>query len=170
MLQHVEIQRKMRLLRVHGVAGPRWERAANCQEWRMATQPPVPGSLEFEQTDLEQARNAHLVAPAGVDEVNRLQPGFWDGRRRAKVATDRAMSGATLDWVIALPAHLRPKQLCDKYPRIANRLAAAWADHDACIALLVGLLDDSRERRRGFPVVLRQEVQRLIEYRQKQPR
>ena len=94
----------------------------------------------------------------------------WDGRRRSKIATDRAMTGATLDWVISLPAHLRPKQICDRYPRIANSLAAVWKDREACIAMLTSLVSDGRPRRRGFPVVLRQEIQSLIDYRDKQPR
>ena len=92
----------------------------------------------------------------------------WDGRRRSKMVTDRALTGAALDWLISLPAHLRPKQLCDRFPRIANSLALAWKDRPGCLAMLTALLGDARERRRGFPVVLRQEIQRLVEYREKQ--
>jgi hypothetical protein len=77
------------------------------------------------------------------------------------------MSGATLDWVIALPAHLRPKQICDRYPRIANSLASAWKDREACISMLTSLLADQRVHRRGFPVVLRQEIRSLLDYREK---
>jgi hypothetical protein len=103
----------------------------------------------------------------------RIDPSFadrsaaWDGRRRSKIPTDRAMSGVTLDWVIALPTHLRPKQVCDRYPRIANSLAAVWKDREACVAMLISLLADQRVHRRGFPVVLRQEIQSLLDYREK---
>lgn len=77
------------------------------------------------------------------------------------------MTGATLDWVISLPMHIRPKQICDRYPRIANSLAAVWSDRDASLTMLRGLLDDGRARRRGFPVILRQEIQCLTEFREK---
>jgi hypothetical protein len=80
------------------------------------------------------------------------------------------MTGTTLDWVISLPAHLRPKQICDRFPRIANSLAAVWKDRPVCMTMLHSLLSDSRSRRRGFPVILRQEIQSLIEYRDKQAR
>lgn len=92
----------------------------------------------------------------------------WDGRRRNKMVTDRALTGAALDWLISLPPHLRPKQLCDRHPRIANSLAAVWKTRDACLTMLTDLLGDARGRRRGFPIVLRQEIQRLAEYRERQ--
>lgn len=105
-------------------------------------------------------------APSGV--LNADRSATWDGRRRVKIASDKAMTGVTLDWVISLPAHLRPKQLTDRIPRIANSLAAVWKDRAACLAMLTDLLTDQRQRRRGFSVVLRQEIERLLEYRQKQ--
>lgn len=77
------------------------------------------------------------------------------------------MTGATLDWVISLPMHIRPKQICDRHPRIANSLAAVWSDRTACLAMLQSLLDDGRARRRGFPVVLRHEIQCLVDFREK---
>jgi hypothetical protein len=104
---------------------------------------------------------------ARVDPAFPDHSGQWDGRRRAKTATDRAMTGAALEWVMSLPAHLRPKQLCDRFPRIANMLAGVWTDRVACLQALTALVEDKRGRRRGFPVVLRQEIQRLIEYREK---
>jgi hypothetical protein len=77
------------------------------------------------------------------------------------------MTGTTLDWVISLPMHIRPRQLCDRYPRIANSLASVWPDREACLAMLKSLLDDGRARRRGFPVILRNEIQSLADHREK---
>ena len=114
------------------------------------------------------------AAPKPGAAMQRSEPTYpdhsstWDGRRRAKVPSDKAMTGSTLDWVISLPAHLRPKQLCDRLPRVANSLAAVWKDRTACLAMLAGFQADSRASRRGFPVVLREEIQRLFEYRDKQ--
>jgi hypothetical protein len=96
---------------------------------------------------------------------DRSDSGSRDARRRAPAATDRAMTGATLEWVISLPMQVRPRQLCDRFPRIANTLARLWADETACVETLAGLLADDRGRRRGFPVVLRQEIERLMAYR-----
>lgn len=108
-----------------------------------------------------------MSSQVGPEPVFPDHSSAWDGRRRSKIATDRAMTGATLDWVISLPMHIRPKQICDRYPRIANSLASVWSDRSACVAMLRSLLDDGRARRRGFPVILRQEIQCLADYRDK---
>ena len=119
-----------------------------------STQPASPGATSPAQTS---------GGPAYPDNSS-----AWDGRRRSKVATDRALTGAALDWMISLPMHIRPKQLCDRYPRIANSVAAVWKDRQACLLMLKSLLEDNRARRRGFPVILRQEIQSLVDYRDKQ--
>lgn len=134
----------------------------------MATLPPSDGSIDFEDTDLADARRALAIPPAGVEQVQRLRPGYWEERRRAPVASDRAMTGATLDWVIALPAEARPTQLCDQFSRVANSIAAVWKDRITCLAYLNGLLVDRRDHRRGFPVIVRHEIEQLIDYRRRQ--
>ena len=121
-------------------------------------------------SDTTMPESKEPVAPQSVagQEAPRSGPIYpdhsssWDGRRRSKTPTDKAMSGTTLDWVISLPAHLRPKQICNRFPRIANSLAAVWKDRAACLSMLSGLLADGRTRRRGFPIVLRQEIQSLM--------
>ncbi len=49
-------------------------------------QPPKPalppGSIEFEATDFDSARQALDELPAGVIQVKHLQPGYWESLRR----------------------------------------------------------------------------------------
>lgn len=63
----------------------------------------------------------------------------------------------TLTWVSRLPVGIRPTALLDKFPRIANVLAATWGDSKAFGAYMDSLLTDKRGNRRGFPAdVLRE--------------
>lgn len=130
----------------------------------MATLPPT-GSIEFELTDFDSAREALAVPPAGVEALQRIRSGGWEAQRRAQIASDRALSGATLSWVIGLPPDRRPHQLCDKHPRVANAVAAAWRDRAASSACLAGLLVATRPARRGFSLEVRRELERLAELR-----
>ena len=127
----------------------------------MPTQLPDPGSIDFELTDFDTARHALDELPAGVEEVQHLRPGYWESRRRTPVASDRALTGETIDWVISLPPQLRPTHLCETFPRIANLMASVWADQRRCDALFASLLTDTRGSRHGFPASVEQEVQRL---------
>jgi len=126
-----------------------------------ATKPTAPpGSIEFELTDLENARLALEELPAGVDQVPTLAANYWEQRRRKPLPTDRALQGATIDWLLKLPASLQPRELCDRYPRAANAVAAAWSGAERA-AVLDDLLSDRRGRRRGFPPEIRSELEAL---------
>jgi len=118
-----------------------------------------PGSIDFEPTDLEHARLALEELPEGVGKVASLAAGYWDQRRRKALPTDRALQGSTIEWLLELPAALQPRGLCDRYPRAANALAAAW--HANRAAALDELLADRRGNRRGFPPEVRSELQAL---------
>jgi hypothetical protein len=113
--------------------------------------------IEFELTDVDDARRAHDALPEGVDKLQELMPNYWERRRRKAQPMDRALAGFTIDWLLSLSATLRPHVLCDRYPRAANALAAA-ADEAQRIAVLNDLLRDSRGNRRGFPAQVRQEL------------
>ncbi|HEY1393248.1 MAG TPA: hypothetical protein VFV25_07715, partial [Methylibium sp.] len=89
---------------------------------------PAFDGLDFQLTDFDEARAALDELPPGINEVQRLKPGFWDARRRKPMATDRALAGSTMDWVMGLTPGLRPRVLCERFPRIANALAACWLD------------------------------------------
>ena len=118
-------------------------------------------ALEFELTDLSDARHALDELPAGVTTAQTLAPGYWLERRRKPTATDRALTGTAIDWLLGLPQQLRPSVTCERFPRIVNALAAAWAQPSDRNALLDSLLGDGRSHRAGFPAPVRQEIEAL---------
>ncbi len=118
------------------------------------------GAIEFELTDIDDARRAHDALPEGVDKLPELALNYWEQRRRKPVPTDRALQGVTIDWMLKLPLSLRPRELCDRYPRAANALATAWCTSERD-AVLDDLLSDRRGRRRGFPPEVRSELEAL---------
>lgn len=126
---------------------------------------PPPGSIEFELTDVSDARHALDDLPPGVREREQLEPGFWERRRRKLEATDRALAGTTIDWLIKLPADVRPKALCEQFPRVANVIAQAWHDGPQGDAVLRRLIIDDRGGRRGFPPEVETELRRLAQHR-----
>ena len=128
-------------------------------------QPPKPprslDSIDFELTDFDAARHVLDDLPPGVAEAKHLQPGYWEEQRRKPLATDRALTGAAMDWVIGLPATLRPHSTCEHFPRVVNAIAAAWADAAYSRQVLDHMINDYRGGRRGFPVAVGQELAAL---------
>ena len=131
----------------------------------MPNLPKPPGSIDFQLTDLEDARRTLDLPSDGLVEAQRLAPDYWTLRRRSPMPTDRALAGDTMDWIMRLPADLRPAKLCERFPRVANAIAQAWANPDHCEGLLAGLLTDRRGKRRGFPPEVQLELDRLGAYR-----
>jgi hypothetical protein len=127
----------------------------------MNKRPAPPGSIEFELTDLQEARLALEELPDGVERVPQLAASYWEQRRRRPQASDRALQGGTIEWLLKLPPSLRPRELCDRYPRAANAVAAAWKDADERAAVLDELLSDKRGNRRGFPPEVTSELKAL---------
>jgi len=126
--------------------------------------PPL-GSIDFEYTDLQDARAAHAELPPGVNEFGRMQPGFWEPRRRQRLATDRALTGHSLEWLMRLPPMLRPQALCDRYPRIVNSISESWDDVHRSVETFEHLLDNRRTGRRGFATDVLHEIESLCEHR-----
>jgi hypothetical protein len=122
-------------------------------------------SLEFEFTDLHEARHVLDLPPAGVIESRQLEPGYWASRRRSPTLTDRALSGDTMDWAMRLPSDLRPFKLCERFPRIANAIAKEWASRAYCESLFASLSADRRGKRRGFGAEVQRELDRLRAHR-----
>jgi hypothetical protein len=118
------------------------------------------GMIEFELTDVVEA----VPRPEPVVAIERLMPGFWEQQRRPLTATDRALSGRGLGWMLALPAEVRPKALAEHFPRIANHLAEQWADLSGTRLALIRLLADERGGRKGFSLQIEQEIGRLAAY------
>jgi hypothetical protein len=115
------------------------------------------GWIEFELTDVDDARLAHDRLPEGVERLPELTPHYWEQRRRKPGPVDRALAGFTIDWLLSLPVALRPSALCDLYPRAANAIARV-PDGAERFAVLNDLLSDNRGNRRGFPEVVRKEL------------
>ena len=122
--------------------------------------------FDFELTDFAEARDAldneSLVMAAAA--ARPIDPKEWVARRRPRVATDRALSGTTIDWLLRLPESVRPRKLGEQFPRLANQIADAWFDRDRCVESLDSLLIDRRGGRRGLPYDLRVEVHALREF------
>lgn len=123
-------------------------------------------AIEFELTDFDTARQALDELPAGVEEVHRLEPGYWEARRRPPVPTDRALAGAALDWMVRLPPALRPRQLAERYPRVVNHIAETWTHPHHWEHTFDELLADTRGGRQGFPQELQNELKMLRRYRE----
>ena len=129
----------------------------------------LPDSFEFELTDIDQARRALEELPPGVGGAATLASGYWEARRRQTIPSDKALAGTTIDWLLALPSDVRPKALCDRFPRIANKIAMHWGDHARATAALKYLLTDERGGRRGFGLEVEAELRRLLRHALAQP-
>jgi hypothetical protein len=129
----------------------------------MNAKPPAPpGTIEFELTDLETARDALDALPPGVEQLPALMtPEYWKVRRRKPVASDRALTGVAIDWLLGLPPSLRPRVMSEQFPRAINRLAEAWSDPALRQAALEDLVVDRRGNRQGFPPEVQTEIDRL---------
>jgi hypothetical protein len=133
----------------------------------MSNSKPPPGSLDFELTDLGDARRILDLPPDGVIEAQQMAPDYWTRRRRSPVPTDRALTGEAMDWVVRLPTEQRPIVLCERFPRVANAIAQSWSKSDQCKSLLASLLTDQRGKRMGFPAEVQVEIDRLARFRAK---
>lgn len=128
---------------------------------RLGPPPPALDALEFELTDFDDARRALDELPPGVGSLQALEPGYWEGRRRPPQPTDRALTGAAIEWMLGLRDDLRPRALCERYPRVANALADAWPDAAQREQALERLVNDERGKRAGFPQAVRMELELL---------
>lgn len=147
------------------VRGPR--------RWIRPRNHPLPDPLrpedgfEFELTDIDEARrilDADSLSQFDVASV--ASPDHWKRLRRAKLPTDRALTGQAIDWLTALPPALRPDQLSRQFPRITNALAEVWHEPDECQVALDRLLGDERKGRQGFPRDVHAELKALRDWTQ----
>lgn len=123
--------------------------------------------LEFELTDIEEARrilDGESISQFDVATV--VPPEQWKRLRREKLPSDRALTGAALDWLTALPPALRPHHLSRHFPRIVNALAGVWEEPEECQAALDGLLFSERKGRKGFPPAVHAELVALRNWTQ----
>mgnify|MGYP001094292421 CR=1 FL=1 len=92
----------------------------------------------------------------------------WPAARRAPRPCDDALNGTTRTWLRRLPARRRPLRLCERFPRVANRIAWCWADARLAEQVLDDLLVDRRGGRQGFPPAIVAELRRLREFNDRQ--
>lgn len=88
-------------------------------------------------------------------------PTDWTAARKARPLND--LLPTTRRWAESLPELDRPTTVMRMYPRIANRIAAAWRDPNVAHAVLDDLLIDRRVSRRGFPPFVLAELLRIRE-------
>ncbi len=125
------------------------------------------GSIEFEAVPIPSvtAPAASASAAAPVDDkidADPLSINFGREKVHKPLSTERMLAGPTIDWLISFPMDARPKALCDKYPHVANRLAAGWADKAGSRAALQSLADDMRWGTAGFPALVQSELRKLL--------
>lgn len=133
--------------------------------------PPAPlqkdDGFEFELTDIDEARRILDAESVSQFDVATVMPEeHWERLRRAKVPTDRALTGRAIDWLLALPTNLRPQQLSRQFPRIVNALAEVWDEPERCQAAFEKLLGEGRKGRKGFPGEVRHELAALRDWTQ----
>ena len=91
-------------------------------------------------------------------------PGGWRAVRRPPAAADGARSAQAHEWQRLTPPHAWPALMCERHPRVVNRLAALRGDPQRLIDGLDALLVDARGGRAGFVPMIRAEIVRLAYY------
>ena len=125
---------------------------------------PKVDALDFELIDFDAARQKLEELPAGITQ----RPGYWNPKRRDAGPMDRALTGPTLDWLMSLPEAVRPRMLCEQFPRVANTVAAVWAEKQRTEVMIDRLMHDDRGgTRRGFPEPVLHDLGVLLHYRRK---
>jgi hypothetical protein len=106
---------------------------------------------------------ADPVGRINRDEPIGAEPSF-DFTRQRRASPVASLLLNTQKWFDTLPRRVQPHALCKLYPRIANLIAAMWADTEALKAYFDELLVDRRRGRRGFPVDVFNDLRVLREY------
>jgi len=76
---------------------------------------------------------------------------------------DLALSEKATQWLSRLPANIQPTELCQRFPRIVNRIATLWKDEGLTEYNFIELLADMRGGRQGFPPKVVNELMALYE-------
>jgi hypothetical protein len=93
----------------------------------------------------------------------------WAQVRRPHRHSDDALTGTARHWLRRLPPARKPLRLCERFPRVANRIAWCWPDAALCAQVFDDLLLDRRGGRQGFPRPVVLELRRLRDYREQRP-
>jgi hypothetical protein len=112
--------------------------------------------VSVQQVDIKRVRQAPVQPPPSLSDA------AYASMRKAQPPA-KALP-VTWAWAARLPPHVRPMQLLHQYPRVANALAASWAEPHSFRACLYELLVDRRGNRRGFPQRVQAELLALRAY------
>ncbi len=114
-------------------------------------------SLEFEKVSVDDARKA-LDGPAKSADKPATDV------RRHPETKNPVLLDATVAWMAELPDAVRPGELAQRFPRLANSIAELWRRVARCEEYLDSLVVDQRGDRKGFPPVIAQELTALRTY------
>jgi hypothetical protein len=130
----------------------------------MSNQPFELGPSAFIEFDQVKPEPVVEQASKPIDDAMDSDPlSITFGRRKdyKPTAGERMLAGATIDWLIAFPLELRPKALCERFPHVANRIAAEWPNAAQARKSLMALACDARWGSAGYPAQVQAELQRL---------
>jgi hypothetical protein len=118
------------------------------------TPPAVPGTSGA-------ARKSPL-SPPSANDARGATATDWIARRKA--APLETLLQPTRRWTESLPEAIRPGMLLERFPRLANLVAASWKEPLSFRACLDDLLTDRRGGRQGLPLDVRDELEHLRRY------
>ena len=111
-----------------------------------------------------------VAAHAPRPSVERQQPigplseAQWLRLRRPENGADGVLSAATLEWLNALPEHVRPVELARRHARLANRICICWSEPPLLDQVMDNLLLDQRSGRKGFSPAVVTELMALLAF------
>lgn len=104
-----------------------------------------------------------MIYDQGLTAQDRqLREPDWRSRRRASPLNE--LLNPTLRWSASLPRAIRPLALMNRFPRLANLVAASWKEPLSFRACLDDLLTDRRGGRQGLPPDVCDELDNLRRY------
>ena len=109
---------------------------------------PLPDSVHTQRVTHKRTSEVSSDAASPPIHLRHAQP--------VSVLLPRAAS-----WLSEIPEKLRPRALAAQFPRIANLICASWSDPPARGKYLDELLAGGRPNRKGFPLAVLRELQRL---------
>jgi hypothetical protein len=109
-------------------------------------------SSDFTPFKYEPQRRADRAFPASKEQdLAKQQLEAMRLLRSAPNPRDRTLSKVAEEWRDRVALRLPTQAVCERYPRIANRIALCWSDRVLTERLLDDLLRDRRGGRNGFP-------------------
>jgi len=106
--------------------------------------------IEFERVTPAEARRVLVGTPRAA------APSDWPSRRAEQ--KPESLLPSTMQWIIDLPAEVRPYELARAFARIANRICERWADPTRATVYLKDLMISRRSHRMGFPPKVAKEI------------